>query len=158
MFGDIPKQTKKVVILIGIQASGKTTFYDRYLKDSFEHISLDVLHTRNKERQAMDDCILRGVSFAIDNTNPTRAERHKYIESAHSAGYEAIGCYFKSGVSECIRRNAYREGKARVPDVAVAATSNKLDLPALSEGFDRLYYVTISLNGSFTIEAWRDEL
>jgi predicted kinase len=156
MFEEAFKKTKTCVILIGLQASGKTTFYQQYLKGSCEHISLDILHTRNKERQAVEECIRRGESFAVDNTNPTIAERQKYIQAAHDAGYQVIGCYFKSGISECAQRNAQREGKAKVPDVAIFATSNKLELPSLAEGFDRLYYVSISPGGMFDIEEWAD--
>lgn len=152
-----PDKTNTAVILMGIQASGKTTFYHQYLKDSCEHISLDILHTRNKERLAMEGCIERGVSFAVDNTNPTKEERQKYIKAAHHAGYQVIGCYFKSGISECMARNTLREGKARVPDIAIASTSNKLELPSASEGFDRLYYVSTSSDNTFCIEEWRDE-
>ena len=51
-------------------------------------------------------------------------------------------------------RNALRVGKARVPDVAIAATSNKLEIPSFEEGFDELYFV--KNNGiDMTIEEWR---
>ena len=48
----LPFETKEkqAVVFIGIQASGKTTFYNRMLSDgTYTHISLDELHTRNKE-------------------------------------------------------------------------------------------------------------
>ena len=52
------KKNKQAIIFIGIQASGKTTFYNRLLSgESYTHISLDVLHTRNKERLALMDCL-----------------------------------------------------------------------------------------------------
>jgi predicted kinase len=156
VFEEVFKKTKTCVILIGLQASGKTTFYEQYLKDSCEHISLDILHTRNKERQAVEGCITRGVSFAVDNTNPTIAERQKYIQAAHAAGYQVIGCYLKSGISECALRNRAREDKAKVPDVAIYSTSNKLQLPSVSEGFDRLYYVSVSPGSMFDIEEQMD--
>jgi predicted kinase len=156
MFNEVFKETKACILLIGLQASGKTTFFQQYLKDSCEHISLDILHTRNKERHALEECISREVSFAVDNTNPTISERQKYIQASHDAGYQVIGCYFKSNISECARRNTQREGKTKVPDVAIIATSNKLELPSVSEGFDRLYYVSVSLGGMFDIEEWRD--
>ena len=48
------KQEKQAIIFIGIQASGKTTFYNQMLSDgTYTHISLDDLRTRNKERQEM---------------------------------------------------------------------------------------------------------
>ena len=68
-----------------------------------------------------------------------------------------IGYYFRSSIGESIARNAQRTGKARVPDAAVAATHNKLELPDESEGFDMLYYVRIE-NGAFITELWKDEV
>ena len=44
----------KMILFIGIQASGKSSFYRKYLRD-YEHISLDVLNTRNKERLAIEE-------------------------------------------------------------------------------------------------------
>jgi len=40
------KTVKTVIILIGIPASGKSTFYERYFPE-FSRINLDTLKTRN---------------------------------------------------------------------------------------------------------------
>ena len=39
---------KNAIILIGLQASGKSTCYQRMWKDDYVHINLDTLHTRKK--------------------------------------------------------------------------------------------------------------
>ena len=44
---------KYCVIFIGLQASGKTTFYRERFSD-LPHVNLDTLHTRNKERGLID--------------------------------------------------------------------------------------------------------
>ena len=41
---------KKAIIFIGLQASGKSTFYRQRLAKDYVHINLDTLHTRNKEK------------------------------------------------------------------------------------------------------------
>ena len=70
------RKEKQAVIFIGIQASGKTTFYNRMLSDgTYTHISLDELHTRNKESQELTKCLENGNSFVIDNTNPEISDR-----------------------------------------------------------------------------------
>lgn len=150
-------ETQKIMILfIGIQASGKTSFYRKYFADNYAHISLDVLNTRNKERLAIKQCIEQEKSFVVDNTNPQRTDREKYITVAKGQGYQVIGYYFKSSIQECIDRNEQREGRAKVPRCAIAATSGKLELPDYSEGFDRIYYVSME-NGDMKVEDWRDE-
>ena len=146
---------KKMIIMTGLQASGKSSFCRSRLKD-FEHISLDELHTRNKERIAVEDCIARGADLVIDNTNPTADERRRYIEIAENSGYEIIGCYMKSVLAECLERNERREGRAKIPRTAIAGTSKKIELPSYSEGFHKLYYVEMS-GGGFKISDWQEE-
>ena len=123
------KKEKQGIIFIGIQACGKTTFYHRMLsEDNYVHISLDDLHTRNREKQELDRCLESGCSFVIDNTNPETSDRTAYIQMAKEYGYHIIGLFFQSQVKECVRRNEERGGK--VPSKAIASTSNKLQMPS----------------------------
>ncbi len=148
------KNARQAIIFIGIQASGKTTFYERMLSDgTYAHISLDVLHTRNKEFSQMMDCLNNGMSFVIDNTNPKISDRTVYINKAKEFGYRVIGIFFQSIVRDCVSRNEARGGK--VPSKAIASTSNKLQIPSMSEGFDELFFVRID-NYDFEITAWRE--
>ncbi|MDE7253431.1 MAG: ATP-binding protein [Acetatifactor sp.] len=145
---------KTAIIFIGIQASGKSTFYHEQFED-YVHINLDILHTRNKEKLLLQECVESGRSFVVDNTNPTKEDREKYIRAARDHGYRVQGYYFQSSVSDCIARNQNREGKAKVPDQAVAATHRKLELPEYGEGFDELFYVRME-DGRFTVDEWKE--
>ncbi|MBQ9609681.1 MAG: AAA family ATPase [Lachnospiraceae bacterium] len=80
-----------------------------------------------KEKILLDDCLKKELPFVMDNTNPTAEDRERYIESAKDNGYKIIGYYFQSSVSECLERNNLREGKAKVPDVAVLGTYKKIE-------------------------------
>ena len=146
---------KKAIILIGLQASGKSSFYHEKWEGDYVHINLDTLHTRNKERLLLEDCLQKGYSFVVDNTNPTAADREKYISRAKEYGYETEGYFFKSVIADCVERNSKRAGKARVPDKAIVHTSNLLEMPSLREGFARLYFVRMEQNG-FVVEDWRE--
>ena len=155
-FPILEQSDKTMILFIGIQASGKTTFYNNFFKNKYEHINLDTLHTRNKERIAIEQCIALEKSFVVDNTNPKKIDRERYIQTAKEHNYRILGCYFKSSISECVNRNENRAGKAKVPTCAIAATSNKLELPDYGEGFDKIYYVRIE--GTDTIiEDWRTD-
>lgn len=145
---------KHMIIMMGIQASGKTTFYHQNLESKYVHISLDELHTRNKEDLAIRNCIAAGQDYVIDNTNPTKKDREKYIRVARDNGYTITGYFFRSVVKECIARNEKREGKQRVPTTAIPCTSNKLEMPSKEEGFDELHYVYMSDDG-FIVEEWK---
>ena len=84
------KQTRQMILFIGIQASGKTTFYTKVLfPHGYVHINLDTLHTRHKEQAAIRKCYEHGSSFVVDNTNPKKADRARYINEARRNEYEA---------------------------------------------------------------------
>ncbi len=146
---------KTIVILIGIQGSGKSTFFHQFLADDFVRVNLDTLKTRNKERLLIEECFENGKSFAVDNTNPTIEDRKRYIVPAKENGYKIIGYFMESKLKECIVRNAAREGKARIPNMAIAATSNKLQIPSYEEGFDELYFVKND-GKKMIISKWRE--
>ena len=142
-----------MILFIGIQASGKTTFYQNSLaRHGYVHINLDTLHTRHNEQLAITDCFSRSASFVVDNTNPEKADRARYIAEAKQRGYEVIGIFFQSILKDCIARNETRA--AKVPRIAIPGTQNKLQLPDYAEGFDRLYYAQIADN-DFVITDWK---
>jgi hypothetical protein len=58
---------------------------------------------------------------------------------------------FESTRRESLGRNRGREGKARVPDVAILATAKRLVPPTLAEGFDEIRHVRLMEAGNFEI-------
>ncbi len=145
---------KTAYIMIGIQGSGKSEFCRRYLPDAVR-INLDTLKTRNNEKRMIADCHARGVDYVVDNTNPTREERARYIPAAKAEGYRVVGYFMQSRLQECIARNNLRDEKEIVPPKAIAMTSNKLEMPCNAEGFDELYFVAND-GVEMTISEWRE--
>ncbi len=121
------------VICIGIQASGKSTFYRECFFTTHVRISLDMLRTRHRERSLLAWCLDHQQPLVVDNTNVTAAERAVYIAPAKAAGFRVIGYYFESNVPASIWRNEGRSGAARVPDVAIGGTKRRLELPSAVE-------------------------
>ena len=145
-----------MVLMIGIQGSGKSVFCRQHLADKYIRVNLDTLKTRNNEKNLIQECFSDSLDFVIDNTNPTRAEREKYISEAKQNGYRVIGYFMQSRLQECIARNNLRDGKEKLPAKAIAATSNKLELPSYSEGFDELYFVAND-GKKMVITPWRED-
>ena len=145
---------KTVIIMMGLQGSGKSTFYKTHLSADFVRVNLDTLKTRHREKMLIEDCVANGKNYAVDNTNPTRLDRARYIIPAKEAGYRVVGYFMESKIRDCMQRNARREGSARVPEKAIAATSNKLEIPCYDEGFDKLYFVKND-GETMTVEEWR---
>jgi predicted kinase len=140
----------QAVIFIGIQGSGKTSFYKEHFLKTHVRISLDLLKTRNKETWFMELCLQTGQKFVIDNTNPAITSRAKYIEASKPYGFKVFGYYFNSGIQEAIERNNQRAGKEAVSIIGIRATYKKLQQPTLDEGFDELFEVRIKAH-SFEI-------
>ena len=145
-----------IILMIGIQGSGKSTFCKRLLAGKYERINLDTLKTRNNENRLLAECFAEKRDFVVDNTNPTKEERSRYIVQAKENGYHVVGYFMRSCLQECIARNNQREGEARLPAKAIAATSNRLEMPSYAEGFDELYFVDND-GENMTISYWREE-
>ncbi len=143
------------VIFIGLQASGKTAFYRHRFASTHEHVSKDNFpnaRDRNARQLALlDRALADGRSVVIDNTNPTPADRQPLVALAHARGARAIAYYFDSSLRASLGRNRGREGKARVPDVAILATAKRLVPPSASEGFDEIHTVRLADDGTFEV-------
>lgn len=145
----------EAIVFVGLQASGKSSFYKDRFFTTHVRISLDLLRTRNREQRLLAVCLETQQPFVVDNTNPTREERTRYINAAKSANYSVVGYYFQSKVGKCLARNQQRVD--RVPDIGLLATAKKLQLPTWKEGFDTLRYVQLTEVG-FAVEDWKDEV
>jgi predicted kinase len=143
------------IILMGIQGSGKSTFYKSRFADTHVRVNLDMLKTRNRERLLVAACVEGKTSFVVDNTNVAPDDRARYIEPARAAGFRIVGYFLQSLVAVCLERNEARPEP--VPAAAIRGTRNRLVLPSLEEGFDELFFVEPN-NGSFNVKKWSDEV
>jgi len=132
----------ELIILVGLQGSGKTTYYREHFAATHVHVSKDLMaNARNRESmqmQQIDEALVAGRSVVVDNTNPTIVSRAPLIATGKRHGARVIGIYFDAHVPTSIMRNRQREGKARVPDVAIFVTKKKLVAPSIEEGFDEV--------------------
>jgi predicted kinase len=141
----------EAVIFVGVQGSGKSTFYRERLVDTHVRINLDMLRTRHQEQLLLAACLAGKQPFVIDNTNPLSGDRARYIGPAREAGFRVVAYFFETSLRDAIRRNNERAGKQKVPVPAIVGTIRKLQPPMLEEGFDAIYKVTISPEGAFVI-------
>ncbi len=142
------------VIFVGIPASGKSSFFQLKFFDTHVRINLDMLKTRHRESVLLTACIEGRQPLAVDNTNPSLEDRQRYIAAAQAAGFEVIGYYFQSRVSDALLRNKLRE--RQVPESGVRGISSKLVPPSMDEGFDALFHVAIEDN-EFIVSEWHSE-
>lgn len=148
----------EAVIFIGIQGSGKSSFYRERFFDTHVRINMDMLKTKHRQHLLLSACIEARQPFVVDNTNVTAATRAYFIAPAKAAGFRVTGYYFRSDVKAALQRNIRRVGAARVPDKAVLGTYKRLELPTRVEGFDALFYARVDEAGGFLVEEWADEI
>ncbi|HSA48472.1 MAG TPA: AAA family ATPase [Candidatus Competibacteraceae bacterium] len=148
----------EAILFIGGQAAGKSTFYQQRFRDTHLRINLDMLRTRHREAILLEACLRMQQPFVVDNTNPTREDRRRYIPLAREAGFRVVGYYFALRLEVALARNAQREGRQCIPEHGVRATYRKLERPNQDEGFDALHYVQAVGGCRFIVEEWRDEL
>jgi hypothetical protein len=80
--------------------------------------------------------------------------RAPLIRIARQAGADVVGYFFRTEAGDALRRNRGRQGRDRVPDVAIFATRKRLQSPSYAEDFDRLYEVTLNEQaGLFEVHA-----
>jgi predicted kinase len=103
------------VTFVGLQASGKSSFFRERFAATHEHVSKDLLrNTRNRSRrqaQLIEAALGAGSSVVVDNTNPTVEDRRAPIRLGRKLDAKVIGYYFESTVRECVERNRRRTGR-----------------------------------------------
>jgi predicted kinase len=154
--------TPPIVLLIGLQASGKSSFYKLHFSHTHTLISKDLLRN-NKRKERRQQTLFREALDAnqpvvLDNTFPSIAHRAPYLAIAKEYNLPVIGCYFAASLQSCVQRNAQRQGRARVPDVALYSTVKALQRPTHNEGFEQLYFVEMLPEWhAFFIQDWLEE-
>lgn len=142
----------QLIVFCGVQASGKSTFYQQYFANTHLRLNLDMLKTRHRENILFEAALASKTKLVIDNTNPDLLSRSRYIQRAIDAGFEVIAYYFATDLASTLKRNRQRSGKANIPEAGVRATYKKLEIPKISEGFSEIFQVQMVDGQQFSIQ------
>jgi predicted kinase len=145
----------EVAILIGLQGSGKTTFYRQVLAATHVHVSKDnfpnARQRQGRQLRMVQEALGEGRDVAVDNTNPSAEEWRPLIDVAGANRARVVGYWFPPDLAGSLERNAVRAKKTRVPEVGIYATLKRLRRPQLADGFDEIFVVRFDGDGGFTI-------
>jgi predicted kinase len=151
----------ELAILIGLQASGKTTFRQMRFDGTHVIVSKDLLRNnrrpQSRQMHLIEAALTANQSVVVDNTNPRLEDRQALVDVARRYNARVRGFFFSSPLSESMARNSVRVGKSRVPDVGLFATAKVLRRPSLAEGFDELYLVRIAPGQGFAVEPYPED-
>ena len=138
----------ELVVFTGLQASGKTSFYRERFASTHTQVSKDAWpNARKKEerqRRLIEEHLRSGQSVVVDNTNPTPIEREPLVAIGRAVGARISSYVFVVSVEEALRRNAGREGRARIDDVGIYSVAKRLARPTAAEGFHDRFEVTLT--------------
>jgi predicted kinase len=138
----------EAIVLCGLQGAGKTTLYrDRWL-ETHVRISMDLLRTRAREAALLELCLSTRQPLVVDNTNPTAADRARYVGPARAAGFKVVGYLVDASPGEALAGNAQRA--RRVPERGVLRTARRFVRPTPEEGFDELWHA-VAADGAFRV-------
>ncbi|MDT0343576.1 ATP-binding protein [Streptomyces litchfieldiae] len=157
---DSPAPRPELVVLVGLQASGKSTFCAQAFSGTHVLVSKDLFpRARPRQRQQMrliTQALAEGRSVVVDNTNPGPDEWRPLIAAGRAYGARVVAYWFPPDLPGTLRRNALREGRRRVPDVGVYATFRNLRRPSEADGFDAVREVRFDGLGGFTVRPVAD--
>ena len=138
----------QLVIFVGLQGSGKSTYYQTHFAATHVHVSKDLMkNVRKREERQMHmvgEALAKGQSVVVDNTNPTPDLRVPLILLGKRHNARVLAYFFDVPVKAAVARNRQREGKARVPDVAIFMTAKKLKPPSFEEGYDEVHVIGLN--------------
>lgn len=143
------KEEPVMIMMIGYPGSGKSTL-SSMLQNAFEHtmiVNRDTLKSMPKCVKETETILSQGYNVIIDNTNPTKKDREKFIEIAKKKKIKhliAINIDYDRDTAMYLcnyRFHITRGTHTVIPGVAHNLYRSRYESPSLREGFsDVIFY------------------
>lgn len=127
---------KELIIMVGYQGSGKSTFAEKHFGGKYEILQGDVLKTEAKISKHLRAQLSSGNSVVLDATNPSIKKRAVFIKIAkeHDATVRVI--HVATTIEEALGRNAERDKP--VPKIAFYLFRKNFEEPTRAEGIEEI--------------------
>ena len=137
-----------MIVFVGYPASGKSSFYRKYLElRGYDYINRDTLGSWQKCISVCNDILKAGRHVAIDNTNPDKESRKRYIDLAKKYSIPVRCFQFMTSLEHSKHNNRFRELilgeklKTVINDVAFNYYKARFEQPTLDEGFSEIVQI-----------------
>ncbi len=152
MPNDTSSEPRRIVLLVGLPGSGKSTYLERLGVTALSSDAVRLLLADDATDQTIHGRVFATLRFLVrqrlaicrpityvDATHLTPSERRPYVRIAEKYGYQIDALFFDVPLEVCLERNRAR---ARVvPEEALRAMAAKLVPPRVTEGFSRVTVV-----------------
>lgn len=152
------KHKQQLIINVGYPGSGKSTYTNQFEKYNWIIANQDTCKTLAKCTKLCKEALYNGKNIIIDNTNPDKKTREKYIEIAKSINNNIyITClHFTTSMEISQHNNKYRnyisDNKVkRIPDLVYYVYRKKFNEPDKNEGFNKIINIPFVLNDVLNI-------
>jgi len=113
---DMPKNAQRVMILVGIPGSGKSTFSKQLVGRGWERCNQDELGHRRKVEQMVAQYLKEGKNVVVDRCNFDISQRHVWVKLASSHGVPWLICVIlRTPPDVCKRRVSARTDHPTIP-------------------------------------------
>lgn len=144
-----------LIIMIGSQASGKSTFIRKHILPKFPNFvytSLDQIKTQSKLIKIVSEELKNNKTVIIDNTNYDKKNRLIWLNLAKLMNKSIVGIYMNIDKEVSLHMNTYRSCKKIisgddkiVPDIAIHKYYKNFEEPSKDEGFNKLLIYNLNL-------------
>uniref|UniRef100_A0A0K8SS43 PNK FHA domain-containing protein n=1 Tax=Lygus hesperus TaxID=30085 RepID=A0A0K8SS43_LYGHE len=140
MFGDLRSSSPEVIVMVGLPASGKSTFVKTHLvPKGYVSINRDTLGTTAKCEKLLKECLSSRKKVVVDNTNLDLETRRKIINICQQYNIVPRCFLMDSTFQRCQHNNKFRVIKggdhAVITPMVMRASLSKFLVPKIEEGF-----------------------
>lgn len=141
---------QKMIILVGLPGSGKSTYAKLLEKKGYVVISQDTLGDRKKCIRATREALLNGKSVVIDRTNVSKKQRRFFLDIAEEFDILCECHILNSNPGICLERVKNRKGHPTMPlemsdeekSEIIQFFATDYETPTYLEGFYLVRYVS----------------
>lgn len=141
-----PPDKQEIIIMVGGPGSGKSYFVNKYLlPHGYAHVNRDTLGSWQKCVKSLTEFVERKQSVVIDNTNPDKDSRKRYVQVAKDKNIACRCFVMTTSQSQSRHNNKFREltdkKHLQVGEIVINSFYKHYQPPELGEGFEEIVNV-----------------
>lgn len=133
----------RMLVLVGIPGSGKTTFGERLCSLGWgDRLCQDELRSRPAVERAVVEALVAGRNVIVDRCNFDGPQREHWVRLAKARGCHVGVVVFATPVAQCLARvntrighPTLRDGDEKMNESVIHRMANSFVFPTKSEGF-----------------------